>query len=172
MSNEIKKEVEEIKQEPQVKRALQQTRPSEATERPKAQTRDKLLVGTHAVLILALGAFYYFAWTSILWFCRRLPGSTSQVNPRRCDGGALFSDPEVTGCLLDWACAKRGLSLQPPPRLASAYLVVALVCTHHVLLPELVHRRCFFRFDFFNTWICAPDSNYQFHRLDLHSGSS
>jgi small-conductance mechanosensitive channel len=26
------------------------------------------LVGTHAVLILALGAFYYFAWTSIFWF--------------------------------------------------------------------------------------------------------
>ena len=59
MSNEIKKEVEEIKQEPQVKRALERAAPHEDAARTTAQSRDKLLFGTHAVLLLALGAFYY-----------------------------------------------------------------------------------------------------------------
>ena len=54
-----------------MKRALQQTIPSESAQRPKTHTRDKLLVGTHAVLLLALGAFYdliglrFFAFAGI-----------------------------------------------------------------------------------------------------------
>lgn len=59
MNEEIKKEVEEVKQDADVQRALQQATPSESAEEPVAKTRDKLLIGTHAVLLLGLGTFYY-----------------------------------------------------------------------------------------------------------------
>jgi small-conductance mechanosensitive channel len=59
MSDEIEKDVEEIKQDADVRRALQQATPSDTPERPTAQARDKLLLSTHAILLLGLGAFYY-----------------------------------------------------------------------------------------------------------------
>jgi small-conductance mechanosensitive channel len=59
MNDQIKQTVEAIKQDADVRRALQQTTPSETSEGPVAQTRDKLLLGTHAILLLGLGAFYY-----------------------------------------------------------------------------------------------------------------
>ena len=59
MSNELKSEVEEIEQDADVRRALKQTVPAEEGAGPVAKTRDKLLIGTHAFLLLVLGAFYY-----------------------------------------------------------------------------------------------------------------
>ena len=44
MSDEIIKEVEEVKQDTDVQRALRQATPGEFAERPVAQTRDKLLI--------------------------------------------------------------------------------------------------------------------------------
>src|SRR6185295_19849598 len=59
MSDEIKREVEDIKHDADVQRALKQATLSETPERPAPKTRDKLLFGTHVVLLLTLGAFYY-----------------------------------------------------------------------------------------------------------------
>jgi small-conductance mechanosensitive channel len=59
MSNELKSEVEEIKQDADVRRALKQTVPAEEDAGPVAKTRDKLLIGTHVFLLLVLGGFYY-----------------------------------------------------------------------------------------------------------------
>lgn len=58
MSRDTKNEVEAIKQDAEVQRALQQATSEEPTDRPVAKTRDKLLLGTHLVLLVALGAFY------------------------------------------------------------------------------------------------------------------
>src|SRR4029079_8918789 len=59
MSNEIKRDVEEIKHDADVQRALKHATASETPARQTTKTRDKLLFGTHIVLLLALGAFYY-----------------------------------------------------------------------------------------------------------------
>jgi len=59
MSNEIKIDVEEMKQDAEVQRALKHATASETAARSTTKTRDKLVFGTHVVLLVALGAFYY-----------------------------------------------------------------------------------------------------------------
>jgi small-conductance mechanosensitive channel len=56
MKDELERKVEEVKQEPDVKRALKQAAPAEKGKGPVARVRDKLLIGTHLVLLVALGA--------------------------------------------------------------------------------------------------------------------
>ena len=59
MSDELKSEVEAIEQDADVRRALKQAVPGEEDAGPVAKTRDKLLIGSHAFLLLVLSAFYY-----------------------------------------------------------------------------------------------------------------
>ena len=56
--NELERKVEEVKQDADVQRALKQATSSEVIEEPVAGTRDKLLIGTHVALLIALGAVY------------------------------------------------------------------------------------------------------------------
>ena len=56
--NELERKVEEVKQDADVQRALKQATQAEAVEGPVARTRDKLLIGTHVVLLVALGGLY------------------------------------------------------------------------------------------------------------------
>jgi len=56
--NELERKVEEVKQDADVQRALKQATAAEAIEEPVARTRDKLLIGTHVALLIALGAVY------------------------------------------------------------------------------------------------------------------
>ncbi len=72
MSNEIKSEVEEIKQDADVRRALKQASSAKVSEAPVAETRDKLLIGTHAFLLLGLGAFYYLLTLRFFGFAARV----------------------------------------------------------------------------------------------------
>jgi small-conductance mechanosensitive channel len=58
MSNEIKTKVEEIKQDEDVKRALKQTAPAEKEKTPATRIRDKLVIGTHVLLLIGLGVVY------------------------------------------------------------------------------------------------------------------
>jgi small-conductance mechanosensitive channel len=65
-------EVEQVKQQDDVKRALKQTstvKPPE--ERPKAKTTDKLLIGTHAIVLLSLVVFYYILQFKVFGFAAR-----------------------------------------------------------------------------------------------------
>ena len=59
MADDLQKKVEEIKEDAEVQRALRDATPRQMQEPATAQTRDKLFLGTHAVLLLALGAFYF-----------------------------------------------------------------------------------------------------------------
>jgi small-conductance mechanosensitive channel len=58
MSNEIKTKVEEIKQDEDVKRALKQAAPAEKEKRPATRIRDKLVIGTHVLMLIGLGAVH------------------------------------------------------------------------------------------------------------------
>lgn len=50
MANELRTEVEQVKQQEDVRRALNQTSTVKPEDKPKAETKDKLLLGTHAVI--------------------------------------------------------------------------------------------------------------------------
>src|SRR6266404_8852142 len=56
MANELRTEVEQVKQQEDVKQALKQTSTVKPEEKPKAETKDKLLLGTHVIILLALAA--------------------------------------------------------------------------------------------------------------------
>ncbi|MFS8086104.1 MAG: mechanosensitive ion channel family protein, partial [Acidobacteriota bacterium] len=56
MANELRTEVEQVKQQEDVKQALKQTSLVKPDEPPKAETKDKLLLGTHLIILLALAA--------------------------------------------------------------------------------------------------------------------
>lgn len=54
MSNELQNKVEEIKKDADVQRALKQAAPADVEETPAAQVSDKLIIGTHVVLLISL----------------------------------------------------------------------------------------------------------------------
>jgi small-conductance mechanosensitive channel len=58
MSDELERKVEEVKQDADVQRALQQTSPVEKLRGPVARIRDKFVIGTHLGLLVALIAVY------------------------------------------------------------------------------------------------------------------
>jgi len=56
--DELQRKVEEVKQDADVQRALQQATPAEKVEAPVARTRDKFWIAMQLVLLIALGALY------------------------------------------------------------------------------------------------------------------
>lgn len=59
MTNETRTEVEQVKQREDVKRALKQTSSVKTAEQPKAETRDKVWLGTHFAILIALAALRF-----------------------------------------------------------------------------------------------------------------
>src|SRR5436309_1792396 len=59
MANELRTEVEQVKEQEDVKRALKQASSVPPKDQPKAKTKDKVWLGTHAIVMVALGVFYY-----------------------------------------------------------------------------------------------------------------
>src|SRR5256885_14225176 len=52
-------EVEQVKQQADVKQALKQTSSIKPEEKPKAETKDKLVLSTHVIMLMVLGALRY-----------------------------------------------------------------------------------------------------------------
>ena len=73
MSDELKEEVQEIKKDAKVQRALEQASPAERVQRTVARTRDKLLIGTHVLMLVALGVAYQLLQTRFSWVGERYP---------------------------------------------------------------------------------------------------
>jgi len=74
MANELRTEVEQVKEQADVKRALKQTstiKPAE--EKPKAQTKDKLVLSTHVIVLIGLIAGHYLLQFSFLGFAAKHP---------------------------------------------------------------------------------------------------
>jgi small-conductance mechanosensitive channel len=70
---ELERKVEEVKQDADVQRALKQATPAEAAEGPVARTRDKLYIGTHLLLLIALAAAYQLLNSRFPGFIQRYP---------------------------------------------------------------------------------------------------
>ena len=71
MADELRTEVEQVKEREDVKQALKQTTTSEPKEQPKAKAKDKLWFGTHAIILIALGVFYYLLQFRVFGFAAR-----------------------------------------------------------------------------------------------------
>ena len=56
---EANQDVEQLKQQDDVKRALKQTAGKKETARPAVETKHKLFIGTYVLILIALGGLYY-----------------------------------------------------------------------------------------------------------------
>src|SRR5258707_2131790 len=73
MPNELRTEVEQVKQQVEVKRALAQTGSIKPDSTPKAETKDKLLLGTHVIMLLALALVRVVLEFSFFGFAAKHP---------------------------------------------------------------------------------------------------
>ncbi|MDX6498402.1 MAG: hypothetical protein QOG23_1662 [Blastocatellia bacterium] len=73
MPNELRTEVEQVKQQVEVKRALAQTGSIKPEPTPKAETKDKLLLGTHVIVLLALALVRVVLQFSFFGFAAKHP---------------------------------------------------------------------------------------------------
>jgi small-conductance mechanosensitive channel len=80
MANELRTEVEQVKQREDVKRALKQTSSIKPEEPPKAETKDKLLLGTHVIVLLALAAVRYVLTFKFFGFAAKIIFQIQKIN--------------------------------------------------------------------------------------------
>ena len=66
-------EVEQVKQQADVKQALKQTSSVKPEEKPKAETKDKLVLSTHIIMLIVLGALRYVLQLSLFGFAAKHP---------------------------------------------------------------------------------------------------
>jgi len=71
MANELRTEVEQVKERADVKQALKQTSAVKPDEKPTAETKDKVWLGTHAIILIALVVFYYVLQFKVFGFAAR-----------------------------------------------------------------------------------------------------
>src|SRR3989441_5953176 len=71
MANELRTEVEQVKKQEDVKRALKQASTVKPEEAPKAETKDKLWLGTHAIVLISLVVLYYVLQFKVFGFAAR-----------------------------------------------------------------------------------------------------
>jgi len=73
MANELRTEVEQVKEQADVKRALKQTSSVKPEATPKAETRDKLVLSTHVIVLLILTTAHYVLQFSFFGFAEKHP---------------------------------------------------------------------------------------------------
>jgi small-conductance mechanosensitive channel len=73
MPDELRTEVEQVKQQVEVKRALEQTSTVKPDTTPAAETKDKLLLGTHAIILIALAVVRFVLDFSFFGFAAKHP---------------------------------------------------------------------------------------------------
>ena len=69
---ELQRQVDEVKQDADVQRALKQATPAEKKEAP-VRVRDKFLIGTQLVMLIALGALYQVLKSQFPVFVEKYP---------------------------------------------------------------------------------------------------
>jgi small-conductance mechanosensitive channel len=73
MPNELRTEVEQVKQREEVQRALAQTSTVKPETTPKAETKDKLLLGTHVIILITLAMVRVVLQLSLFGFAAKHP---------------------------------------------------------------------------------------------------
>jgi small-conductance mechanosensitive channel len=71
MADELRTEVEQVKEREDVKQALKQASTFEPVDKPKAETKDKLWLGTHAIIFFVLAGFYLVLQFKFFGFAAR-----------------------------------------------------------------------------------------------------
>jgi len=71
MADELRTEVEQVKEREDVKQALKQTTATAPKDQPKARTKDKVWLGTHCIVLIALGVLYYLLQFRVFGFAAR-----------------------------------------------------------------------------------------------------
>ena len=71
MADELRTEVEQVKEREDVKQALKQTTATTAKDQPKAGTKDKLWLGTHVIVFIGLAVVYYLLQFKVFGFATR-----------------------------------------------------------------------------------------------------
>ena len=71
MADELRTEVEQVKERDDVKQALKQTTATLPQNQPKAKTKDKLWLGTHVIVLLGLAVFYYLLQFKVFGFAAK-----------------------------------------------------------------------------------------------------
>jgi small-conductance mechanosensitive channel len=87
MANELRTEVEQVKKQEDVKRALKQASPVEPKDQPKAEAKDKLVLTTHVIVLLLLAALRYILQFSLFGFAERHPTLIERI--QNLDLGAM-----------------------------------------------------------------------------------
>jgi small-conductance mechanosensitive channel len=77
LNEHIENQAEKIEQDPTVRRELNRT--GGHTKQTVTRTADKFLIGTHAVLLLALGAFYFLLGLKFFGFATRYVPSIGRL---------------------------------------------------------------------------------------------
>src|SRR6266567_1503382 len=80
MANELRTEVEQVKAQEDVKRALKQTSTVKPEDQPKAETKDKVWLGTHIIILLILAAVHYFLQFKFFGFASRFIPLIQKLN--------------------------------------------------------------------------------------------
>ena len=73
MADELRTEVEQVIEREDVKQALKQTTPTEPEDKPKAEAKDKLWLGTHFVILIVLAAVRLLMQFSLFGYAERYP---------------------------------------------------------------------------------------------------
>jgi small-conductance mechanosensitive channel len=80
MANELRTEVEHVKEREDVKRALKQTSTVKPDEKPKAQAKDKLLLGTHVTVLIVLALVRFVLSFQVFSFAARFIPLIQKLN--------------------------------------------------------------------------------------------
>jgi small-conductance mechanosensitive channel len=80
MANELRTEVEHVKEREDVKRALKQTSTVKPDEKPKAQAKDKLLLGTHITILIVLSLVRFVLSFQVFGFAARFIPLIQKLN--------------------------------------------------------------------------------------------
>jgi small-conductance mechanosensitive channel len=87
MADELRTEVEQVKERADVKQALKQTGAAPAAEKPKAETKDKLWLGTHVIILIALAAVRFLLQFNLFGVAAKYPATIQFV--QRVNLGAM-----------------------------------------------------------------------------------
>ena len=79
MADELRTEVEQVKERQDVKEALKQTSSIKSAEKPKAETKDKLWLGTHVIVLLALAALRFLLQFNLFGVVAQYPNAIQFV---------------------------------------------------------------------------------------------
>ena len=105
MANELRTEVEQVKKQEDVKRALKQASPVAPQDQPKAETKDKLVLTTHVIVLLVLAALRYVLQFSLFGFAAKHPTLIDRI--QNIDLGAMAIVLLLVGCLFSRRAATR-----------------------------------------------------------------